>query len=166
MSCSNSNPKCLNLVKRQIHALCQLIIVGFQTTFLHRKLYIILMLPKSTFSSISTCCAEGTKELSKEGCFMPKCKQRSWDIRFKYPMDNEHAGFWYTMPEHTKVIFRKEVRLYTVLNFFAEVGGYLGLLLGESLFSYIIAASKWILFFARKLKAKCNKVDSQQMEVK
>ena len=67
------------------------------------------------------------------------------------------------MPENTKVLIRKEVRLYTLLNFFAEVGGYLGLLLGESLLSYIIAASKWTLIFARKLKAKCNRVDSQEV---
>ena len=67
------------------------------------------------------------------------------------------------MPENTKVLIRKEVRLYTLLNFFAEVGGYLGLLLGESLLSYIIAASKWMLIFARKLKAKCNIVDNQEV---
>ena len=68
------------------------------------------------------------------------------------------------MPESTKVLFRKEVRLYTLLNFFAEVGGYLGLLLGESLLSYIIASSKWILILARKLKAKCKKVDGQEVK--
>ena len=66
------------------------------------------------------------------------------------------------MPENTKVLIRKEVRLYTLLNFFAEVGGYLGLLLGESLLSYIITVSKWMLIFARKLKAKCNIVDNQE----
>ena len=68
------------------------------------------------------------------------------------------------MPENTKVLIRKEVRLYTLLNFFAEVGGYLGLLLGESLLSYIIAASKGMLIFAKNLKAKCNRVDDQEMK--
>ena len=107
------------------------------------------------------------KELIKTGCSVPQCRQRSWEIRFK---ENQQArygtagGFQYYMPEKTKVLFRKEVRLYTLLNFFAEVGGYLGLLLGESLLSYIIAASKWMLVFARKLKAKCKKVDDQKME--
>ena len=67
------------------------------------------------------------------------------------------------MPPKPKVLVRREVKLYTAINFFAEVGGYLGLLLGESLLSYIIAASKWLLFFARKLKAKCNGVDSQEV---
>ena len=37
------------------------------------------------------------------------------------------------MPENTKVLIRKEVKLYTLLNFFAEVGGYLGLLLGKAM---------------------------------
>jgi hypothetical protein len=102
---------------------------------------------------------EGITELIKEGCFMPKCMQRSWDIRFKETflrssIQERSAGLWFYMPENTKVLFRKEVKLYTLLNFFAEVGGYLGLLLGESLLSYIIAASKWMLIFARKLKVQ------------
>ena len=106
---------------------------------------------------------EGIIELIKGGCSIPKCQQRSWDIRFK---GNEQGidGFQYYMPENTKVLIRKEVRLYTLLNFFAEVGGYLGLLLGESLLSYIIAASKWMQMFARKLKANCNKKDNQEVK--
>ena len=67
------------------------------------------------------------------------------------------TGFKYYMPENTKVLFRKEVRLYTLLNFFAEVGGYLGLLLGESLIAYIIMISKWIHLIGKKLKDKCRK---------
>ena len=102
---------------------------------------------------------EGNKGLIKGGCFVPKCRKRIWDIRYKDKEQQTTAGFRFYMPQNTKVLFRKEVRLYTLLNFFAEVGGYLGLLLGESLLSYIIAASKWMLIFARKLKAKCNKVD-------
>ena len=99
-------------------------------------------------------------------CSLPNCQQRSWKIRFKETKVKEkgHTGFWYIMPESTKVLFRKEIRLYTLLNFFAEVGGYLGLLLGESLLSYIIASSKWILILARKLKAKCKKVDDQEVK--
>ena len=106
---------------------------------------------------------EGIIELIKGGCFIPKCRQRSWDIRFK---GNEQGpdGFQYYMPENTKVLIRKEVRLYTLLNFFAEVGGYLGLLLGESLLSYIIAASKWMQIFSRKLKTKCNKKENQEVK--
>ena len=104
---------------------------------------------------------EDNNGLMKVGC-LPKCRQRLWSIRFKEKeqgnKDGFQAGFGYYMPENT-ILFRKEVRLYTLLNFFAEVGGYLGLLLGESLLSYIIAASKWMLIFARKLKAKCNKVE-------
>ena len=93
---------------------------------------------------------------------MPKCEQRSWSIRSQ-EKEKGSAGFWLLMPENTKVLIRKEVRLYTLLNFFGEVGGYLGLLLGESLISYIIAASKCILIFARKLKAKFNIVDNQEV---
>jgi hypothetical protein len=56
-----------------------------------------------------------------------------------------------------KVLLRREVKLYTLLNFFGEVGGYLGLLLGESLVSYIIMISKWVHVIGKKLKEKCRK---------
>ena len=85
-------------------------------------------------------------------------------MRFKETFKEEPAGFWLYMPENTKVLSRKEVRLYTLLNFFAEVGGYLGLLLGESLLSYIIATSKWMLIFARKMKTKYSRVDDQEVK--
>ena len=52
------------------------------------------------------------------------------------------------------------MRLYTAINFFAEVGGYLGLLLGESLISYLIISSKWIQIIHKKLKGKCTKIDA------
>ena len=89
---------------------------------------------------------------------MPKCEQRSWSIRSQ-EKEKGSAGFWLLMPENTKVLIRKEVRLYTLLNFFAEVGGYLGLLLGESLFSYLISASNWFTILRRKFKEHCRKTD-------
>ena len=63
----------------------------------------------------------------------------------------------FLMPQKPKVLMRREVKLYTLINFFAEVGGYLGLLLGESLISYIIMISKWIHVIVKKLKSKCRK---------
>ena len=69
------------------------------------------------------------------------------------------TGFQYHLPRHTKVLVRKEVKLYTLINFFAEVGGYLGLLLGESIFSYLITASKWFTILRRKFKDRCRKAD-------
>ena len=53
------------------------------------------------------------------------------------------------------------MKLYTIINFFAEVGGYLGLLLGESLFSYLITASKWFTILRRKFKERCRKADKE-----
>ena len=112
---------------------------------------------------------EESEELNKEGCFIPDCQQRSWSIRFKEnydimtetPLGNSTAaGFMYDMPRDTKTLVRKEVRLYTAINFFAEVGGYLGLLLGECLISYLIISSKWIQIIYKKLKGKCTKIDA------
>ena len=56
------------------------------------------------------------------------------------------------MPRYSKVLLRQEVRLYTIINFFGEVGGYLGLLLGESLLSYIMIGSNWIQVIFRKIR--------------
>ena len=98
---------------------------------------------------------EQTKELIKEGCFIPNCQQRSWEM--KKDILAQSSGFEFMMPQKPKVFERREVKLYTPINFFAEVGGYLGLLLGESLISYIIMISKWIHVIVKKLKDTCGK---------
>ena len=64
------------------------------------------------------------------------------------------TGFQYELPQRTNVLMRKEVKLYTVINYIAEVGGYLGLLLGESIISNLIIASKWFQILSRKLKER------------
>ena len=113
--------------------------------------------------------SEENPELNKVDCFIPDCQQRSWSIRFRETFetkvvtnekDSNVSGFVYDMPQDTKTLVRKEVRLYTAVNFFAEVGGYLGLLLGESLISYLIISSKWIQIIYQKLKGKCTKIDA------
>ena len=71
------------------------------------------------------------------------------------------TGFVYDLPHHTKVLVREEVQLYTLINFFGEVGGYLGLLLGESLISYLIITSNWVQILGRKLKARCRKAEKE-----
>ena len=98
-----------------------------------------------------------TNDLIKEGCFAPNCLQRSWDIKKEKFNNQQDTGFEFFMPPKPKVIVRREVKLYTAINFFAEVGGYLGLLLGESLISYILVVSNWIHGIIKKLKHKCRK---------
>lgn len=100
---------------------------------------------------------EETKELIKEGCFIPNCQQQSWEIKNGLVTGYSESGFEFLMPQKPKVLARREVKLYTAINFFAEVGGYLGLLLGESLISYIIIISKGIHVIGKKLKNKCRK---------
>ena len=60
----------------------------------------------------------------------------------------------------SKLMFRREVQFYTFTNFFAEVGGYLGLFLGESLVSYILIGQNWLKFIAKKCKNKCQKEET------
>ena len=109
--------------------------------------------------------SEQSKELINEGCFMPNCMQRSWKVKKdNYIKRNDKngipvTGFKYEIFQPAKVLVKKEVKLYTILNFFAEVGGYLGLLLGESIFSYLITASKWFTILRRKFKDRCRKAD-------
>ena len=104
---------------------------------------------------------EEREELINGGCFMPNCMQRSWTIRNQKTMEIKRTGFEFEMPQHTKVLVREEVKLYTLINFFAEVGGYLGLLLGESLLSYLITASKLIQTLKRKFKECCRQADEE-----
>ena len=100
---------------------------------------------------------EKEEELIKEGCFTPNCGKRSWKMKFKQNFPDKRLGFTLMIRQNTKVVVRKEVNLYTPINFFAEVGGYLGLLLGESMISYIVMVSQKIHFLARELKARCGK---------
>ena len=109
---------------------------------------------------------EETKELINKGCFIPNCMQRSWKIRNQRNSDERDndkplTGFGIKMPPNMKVLVREEVKLYTLINFFAEVGGYLGLLLGESLFSYLITASKWFQTLKTKFKECSRKADEE-----
>ena len=109
---------------------------------------------------------ETNKELINECCFLPNCLRRSWTIKNrkeveKIKNDTLMTGFVYDLPQHTKVLVREEVQLYTLINFFGEVGGYLGLLLGESLISYLIITSNWVQILGRKLKARCRKAEKE-----
>ena len=113
--------------------------------------------------------SEQSKELINEGCFMPNCMQRSWEVKKdnyikRLKNDIPVTGFKYEIFQPAKVLVKKEVKLYTIINFFAEVGGYLGLLLGESLFSYLITASNWFTLLRRKFKEHCRKADEQKPE--
>ena len=103
--------------------------------------------------------SETRKELINKGCLIPNCIQRSWTIKRDKTLVINKTGFQFQIPRHMKVLVREEVKLYTLINFFAEVGGYLGLLLGESLLSYLIIVSKWWQILGRKLKECCRKSD-------
>ena len=101
---------------------------------------------------------EETKDLIKEGCFVPNCLQQSWEIKKEKFTGSNKTKYGFEMHENPKVLLRREVKLYTLINFFAEIGGYLGLLLGESLISYMISISKWVHVIGKKLKGNFRKV--------
>ena len=110
---------------------------------------------------------EENNELINEGCFIPDCVQISWKIKKEIIKSQKRngelvTGFQYEWFEHSKVLVREEVQLYTLINFFAEVGGYLGLLLGESLLSYIITSSKWVQVVWVKFKSNCCKKSREE----
>ena len=110
---------------------------------------------------------EESNELTNERCFIPDCEQRSWKMKNQITTDEEIngeliTGFSFEWFEPSKVLIREEVELYTLVNFFAEVGGYLGLLLGESLLSYIITTSKWVKVIWVKFKANCWKKSGEE----
>ena len=105
---------------------------------------------------------EERNELINEGCFVPNCLQSSWKIKKEKNNGEQKTGFWLEWYEPSNVLVREEVQLYTLINFFAEVGGYLGLLLGESLLSYIITTSKWVQVLLVKFKVNCFKKSGEE----
>ena len=81
---------------------------------------------------------------------------------FEWPLDLPGLGFFYVMPQQTKLLVRKEVQLFTLINVFAEIGGYLGLLLGESILSYILIGSNWMQKIIKTCKEKNWKLNDQK----
>ena len=99
--------------------------------------------------------ARTAKELSKEGCIIQNCHQRAWTIGSTEKFDigtggNESTFIHFVFPHYTKVLVRNEIKLYTFSSFFADVGGFLGLLLGESLVSYVLLGAYWMSRLIKK----------------
>ena len=113
--------------------------------------------------SMSILDQEIKKEIENEGCFVPNCEQRTWEIESKELWESEtnSTEISFQIFHKTKLLVRREVRLYTFLNFFAEVGGYLGLLLGESLVSYLLTGWNWLKIISRK----CKHGDGKEEEI-
>ena len=86
-----------------------------------------------------------TNELYEKGCIISNCKLTSWNIKSSAKIDNPkdatHPAFIFS--HKTKVLLRNEIELYTISSFFADIGGYLGLLLGESLISFFLMGVNW-----------------------
>ena len=96
---------------------------------------------------------EVNRELEKIGCTIPNCEERTWHIESgqKENISNsmpdifgENLRLIIIFPHSSKVLVRNEINLYTVSSYFADVGGYLGLLLGESLISYFLLIIQWL----------------------
>ena len=96
---------------------------------------------------------ESQKELLDQRCIIPNCHQRTWTIDSKKMLalsKYAHGGnqsiseIWLDFPHYTQVLVRNEITLYTFSSFIADVGGFLGLLLGESLVSYILLGTHWM----------------------
>ena len=90
---------------------------------------------------------EAKNELYEKGCIIPNCKQTTWNIKsskkLENPWDPKSTYPQFIFSHETKVLLRNEIELYTISSFFADIGGYLGLLLGESLVSYFLLGVKW-----------------------
>ena len=86
-----------------------------------------------------------TNDLYERECIIPNCKQKSWNIasvkKLFYQTNSTFPLFIFS--SKTKVLIRNEIKLYTISSFFADIGGYLELLLGESLVSYFLLGVKW-----------------------
>ena len=87
-------------------------------------------------------------ELMEKGCPIPNCHRRAWTVDFTEKFDNvrneSSSEIELIFPHYTTVLVRNEIKLYTFSSFIADIGGFLGLLLGESLVSYVLLGTHWI----------------------
>ena len=99
--------------------------------------------------SMSIAGLEPTNELHKRGCIIPNCKQKAWNVASVKKLKNpKNVTYPYFVFSHkTKVLHRNEIELFTISSFFADIGGYLGLLLGESVVSYFLLGVKLVQKF-------------------
>ena len=97
------------------------------------------------------------KELKNAGCFIPNCHKRTWDIKSINLESKNTTELSFSIFQNSKLTVKKEVELYTFTNFFAEIGGYLGLFLGESIASFIFMSIDWMKVIAEAIKKKCQK---------
>ena len=93
------------------------------------------------------------KELIDQGCIIPNCQQQTWTIESNKQWDSSKmnkTNLQYIFPHYTEVLVRNEIKLYTFSSFVADVGGFLGLLLGESLVSYVLLGTHWMKKIIKK----------------
>ena len=109
-------------------------------------------------------------ELEVEGCIIPNCEQRYWTMtsaRTHFDDANKQNGkahLIHTFSHNANVLVRNEIELYNVSSFLADFGGYLGLLLGESLISYLLWATHCIKKLIQKLKQNSKK-DKERIDI-
>ena len=98
-------------------------------------------------------------ELKKIGCIISNCQQKTWTIEtskmLKNPTNSTYP--WFIFSHQTKVVIRNEIELYTISSFFADIGGYLGLFLGESMVSYFLMSVRWVQKFLSSHNVNCCK---------
>ena len=101
-------------------------------------------------------------ELEKKGCIIPNCEERTWHIDSaqkenisNFNISEKNLMITISFSHSSKVLVRNEINLYTASSFFADIGGYLGLLLGESLISYFLLIIQWLkkIVLSRKIQA-------------
>ena len=93
-------------------------------------------------------------ELMEEGCPIPNCHRRAWTVDFTEKFDNvkneSSSEIELTFPHYTTVLVRNEIKLYTFSSWIADIGGFMGLLLGESLVSYVLLGTHWMTKLIKK----------------
>ena len=78
------------------------------------------------------------QEIDRKGCFKTNCRQKIWEVKTasKTTENPNGTSLIYILPSNSKVLVREEIPLFPFFSFLADIGGYLGLLLGESIFSF------------------------------
>ena len=99
--------------------------------------------PKDFENFVKTSKAIGSRKmndkLEKMGCLIPNCKSWQWERTLINDLSSSFVNKTYIrffLPSVPKVTVQEEIRIYDMNNFIADVGGYIGLMLGMSILSF------------------------------
>ena len=90
------------------------------------------------FRNLTRYIASYKDQLEQKGCLKPNCITKKWVKVYHeiwYPPNENQTLILFAVPDTSKTVVRREIRLADFATFMADCGSYLGLFLGASILS-------------------------------